>query len=331
MAKGGWTINSRPTTGGLGSSKRKNKRKMSTAVSTLPYKIQKISGKTGTVTRPVKSKIQKRAIQDGPAGSVSFTEYHNAPLKLPTSVLKELCWNYRITNAAGQATSTPGVQVNTPLLTMFHQTDVVALNGITSLTNGRAILKSVRGEVFLTNASNATARVTLYDVVARRDISDATITDAVSAWNQGDTDEGGSSAIPCSEPKSSKSFTQMFKVVGKTDMLLAQGASHFHTVNFSPNKSIDYGVAHYAKQYRDITFHVFMVSHGQVDDAVTGGAGAGIGASKVNWAVMKEYQTSFLTDSTTNYAATNSLPTSFTGGENLMDMGDGVAATYATA
>lgn len=288
--------------------------------STLGFKHKKRPASSATSSSGTKPSAKRarvgRAIQDGPAGSISYSAYANDPLTLP----KGLCKNYRVTNGAGQITTTPGVQTAKLLLSLFNNTDVLAQNGITGNTNGRAFMLSAHAEVMLTNASNASARVTIYDVIAKRDISSATITDPVTAWTQGLADEGGgSAAIPCAQPFSSKSFTQMYKVVKKTDMLMAQGTSHQHFIDFSANKAIDWGIADYAQQYHDLTWHTFVVVHGQVDDAVTGGAGASIGSSKVNYAMSKQITTTFLSDNTTSYNATNTLPTAaFGGGENLI-------------
>lgn len=285
-----------------------------------------------SVVRRAKPLVQV-AEQDGIGGSFTNFNYGRYKLTLPKSVLKTLCKNYTMTNNAGQLTTTPGVQNVADLNIMFTSADIATFPVMTGNTNAKIMCLGVRSEILFTNAANTTARLTMYDVVPRRDVSNATITGPTQAWVHGEADEGasGAYAFPGITPFSSKSFTELFRVVQKSNVLLAQGATHIHKTEYFPNKSIDYGVMHYGSIWKSLSAFTMVVWHGQVSDAVTGGAGASIGATKINYVVSKEYVTANLYQTTSNVSATNSLPTSFTGGENTISLGSGLVAPETTA
>lgn len=281
--------------------------------------------------------IEQKAIQDGPGGSSSRFHHGKRQLTLPRSVLANMTKNHVLTNSVGQITSVIGKQNIFSTDSLFTSTDILTFAGITGGTNGRVICLDAALTLMITNAANTTAIIDIYDVIARRDVSNATIPNMAQSWIQGDLDEGGAAGsylVPGVTPFSSKSFTQMAVIKKKTHVILAQGETHTHKVFWAPNKAMDYGLVKYGTFFKDLTCEQFVVVHGQLDDAVTGG-GAGtvsLSATKLNYMSTKEYNSSWIGDNTSNFAATNSLPTgAFTGGENLMDIGTGAATTYATA
>lgn len=281
-----------------------------------------------------KQPLEQRAEQDGTGGSISKFHAGTNQCKLPKSVLGTLASNRTVTNAAGQIVSVIGKQIIYSIDQYFTAGDIATFAGFSGVTNSRVICQEVTSKLLMTNAANTTAVIDIYDVIYRRDVNNATIPNLAQAWIQGDLDQGGAAGsylVPGVTPFSSKSFTQMGKILKKTHILLAQGQTHQHRLNWNPNKVMDYGLAHYGGQFKGLTMETFVVVHGQVDDAVTGLGGPSIGAAKVNFVSMKEYKSSHLDDSTSTFAAANSLPTAFTGGEDLMDVGTGTAQAYATA
>jgi hypothetical protein len=276
--------------------------------------------------------LNQRAEQDGNGGSFSKFFYGRYALKMPMSVKQQLAHNYRLVNSAAQATSTAGFQQITPVATMFNSTDI---NTFSNAGPGQNVVCfGVRCETIFTNATNATVRITLYDIVARKDINNSSVNTPDLAWKQGEADDGGNSTsynIVGVTPFSSKSFTEFFKIKKITHVLLGQGATHIHRVNFFPNRQISYGAFNYGAVWKDLTCYTMMVSHGQVSDAITGGGGASIGASKINYVQVKEYETGFLSDASTTFSSGNTLPTSFTGGENLISIGAGLVEAEVAA
>lgn len=278
--------------------------------------------------------INQRAEQDGTGGSYSTFNYGKYKLSLPKSVVAELAKNTRMFTAALQVTNGAGLQAVTDIHSFFTTADMLLLAGITGQTNGKALMLKVRAETIITNATLSTGRITIYDIIARRDLNNATLTGPTTAWKQGLADQGGGAnqqLLVGSTPFSSKSFTQYFKVKQVTHVLLAQGATHIHRVNYSPNRGMDWGTLDYGSIFSNLTCFQVLVQHGQVDDAVTGFLGPSTGSCKLNIVTTKEYETSWIADATTSYTSSNTLPTTFTGGESLVDVGTGTVTANATA
>lgn len=269
------------------------------------------------------------AEKDGIGGSHSKFHYGKYQLRLPRHVLSELCKNYKVINSAAVVSSVVGKQNVFDAAEFFGAADCAAM---LTATAGKSIFIGVRSRTLLTNASNTTCFVLIYDIVPKRDLSNGTITAPSTAWSQGVSDEGVASAyqIPGNTPFSSKSFTEWFTIRKVTKITLAQGETHEHEAMWYPNKSMDYGVLQYASILKGLTCFQMIVHHGQCSDAITGGA-VSIGASKLNFVTYKEYEHSWIADNTTSLVATNSLPTTFTGGENTISLGAGLVEAYTTA
>jgi len=274
---------------------------------------------------------------DGMGGTMSQFRFKGYHMKLPKNVLAELCFNPNISNSSGQILTTAGLMSYSEIGPLFNGATITGFAGITATTNGKVILKSVTAEVTFTNVTNTTARLKIYDIMPRRDFSNATITGPGQAWQTGQTDEGSGSGasylIPGSDPTSSKTFVEMFIIKNREDILLPPGGTHLHKISLAPNYAIDYALAHYGTWWKDLSYTCLAVAHGQASDAVTGG-GAGtvsLGVAKVNWVLTKQYKTSWIADNTTSATVTNSLPTSFTGGENTVGLGNSTVQVEATA
>jgi hypothetical protein len=210
---------------------------------------------------------------------------------------------------------------------MFNTSDMLQLSGLSSGTNGRILCSGVRAEMVLTNAANTSARITIYDIISRKDLNSGTITSPSFAWKQGVDDEGGSGTnyqIPGCTPFNSKSFTEFFKIKKVSHVLLGQGATHIHRTRFFPNRAVDYGTVEYGQYWKDLSCFTMLVVHGQASNDVTTKSSISIGASDINMVVLKEYETSFIADYNTTWSGTNSLPTSFAVGENTISIGAGL-------
>lgn len=80
-----------------------------------------------------------------------------------------------------------------------------------------------------------------------------------------------------------------------------------------------------------LTNTLLVTAHGQVSDAVTGGAGPGIGALKLNCVVEYEIEYKVLANQVTTFVRVNNLPTSFTGGESVVDVGGSTVGAILTS
>lgn len=131
-------------------------------------------------------------------------------------------------------------------LSMFERQDIQAManrliSGNTEYTS-RACYESCHAELQLSNLTNTNLRITIYDVIARRD---ADIPDPIDTLSPGSVDEGGDMSDKSKyvfSPYQIDLFTQHFKVLKQTYVMMAEGQSHIHRVGFAPNKILNRAV-----------------------------------------------------------------------------------------
>lgn len=288
---------------------------------------------------PTESRTHRLATPDGAGGSISSFSASRSN-RLPKA-MKQSAKVYTYTNGAGQILgSNIGKQTVTSVYKLFDSADSTSVLGTSGVTAGSAGLLTGRGSILLTNAANTTAKLTIYDIIARKDNSTSITANPgvgtpLLAWSQGTiTDEAGTANTNLffgSTPYTSKVFTELYKVVKTTDVMLDVGRTHQHQVTWSPLTKVDDGYLKYQTVLKNISYYCMVVAHGQADDAVTGGAGPSLGQHKINYIWNKELVTTYVQNTQTVVASTDVLPTSFTGGEDLMGEATGVAAAYATA
>lgn len=288
---------------------------------------------------PVASSTHRQATPDGAGGSISYFK-HKCKDRLPQA-MKKTAKTYTYTNGAGQILGTTvGHQTSQTVYRLWDSADATSVPGTSAVTAGSAGLITGRGSVLFTNAANTTCKMTIYDIVARKDNSTSNTTPPgvgtpFLAWNQGTiTDEGGSansSLFFGATPFTSKVFTELYKVVKITDVMLDVGRTHQHQVEWTPLVKLDDAYLKYNTVLKDVSYYCLVVAHGQADDAVTGGGGPSLGQHKINYVWNKELVATYVQNTQTVVQSTDSLPATFAGGEDLMGEATGVAATYATA
>lgn len=118
--------------------------------------------------------------------------------------------------------------------------------GVPSTGARKMVVQSVTGEYIMTNSSLATAYVDIYDIVRKHDANPANpgSQNPVTAWRQGVQTEAGTNALPFDQdinslPTDSSLFSDYFKVIKRTHVPLAQGATHKHSIKYAPNQVID--------------------------------------------------------------------------------------------
>lgn len=282
-----------------------------------------------------KLSINQRAQQVGQGGSISKFFYGKQRLALPKSVLKTMSKNFYVENNAGRTTSTVGNQEVTRVAQLFAPS---TLNPIIATISGsatqKAVLLSCTAETMITNQGLGTVRVTLYDIISRRDVNNATIGYPDNAVKTGLADEGasaGSYSVVGTTPFSTDRFTQFYKVVKVTHIYLAQGQTHSHRIHYAPNRVVNReytnlgGTSTYA--LRNLSCFTLMYQHGQVANDVTTKTQVSIGATALDWVTRYQYKYSYIDDSVTNYQYVNNLPANFTVGEDIIDIGSGAITT----
>ena len=84
-------------------------------------------------------------------------------------------------------------------------------------------------------------KVQIYDIIARRDQTTAsTDFDPTNAFTNGLGDEGAYTSSHVGKlPFASKIFTQYFKICKVTHLIMSEGQTHVHRINFKPMKILN--------------------------------------------------------------------------------------------
>jgi len=168
------------------------------------------------------------------------------------------------------------------------QTQIPQIATIAGDTPTRFHMHSIKAVCTLNNPTGQTMYVDLYDIVAKRDIPNATATGLpylvnlpTSAWAVSMTQQANSS-LPYAAyqqlgavPTQGQLFNDYYKVVSKRSVVLPQNATHVHTVSLKLDKSFDKGELIIQKQYlagwKGFTYYTMAVVRGQPClDEITG-------------------------------------------------------------
>lgn len=276
----------------------------------------------------------QRAKIEGAGGSLSSFDYGTYACKLPRSVYNTLMPQYKQTNDKARLSCTPGVQNAYISLSAFNGGDLTNLYG--SSFYGRLLCNSVRAKTLITNQSSSSCMITIYDIVATRNINAATVVDPKAAWQEGDDLEGGLSTDWTQigvTPFSSDPFKRNFHVRGKTDMILAQGVTHQHSVHYSPNRACTAGEFQYNSALSNLTVYTMIVFHGVPCNDSTTKTSATVTTGEVDLDIVtcKEMVFKTISGSATTVSIQSNLPTSFPVGESILNVGTGTATTETHA
>lgn len=281
--------------------------------------------------------LHQNSIPAGIGGYFSNFFYGKKRLPIAKSVFKNLSKNYYVYNTAQRAASTVGVQTAFPGITMFNKTDLQAINALIGANTNvqKTMFLNCSAEIITTNCGLGSVRYTLYDIIARRDLSTSITQTPIYAWVNSYADEGASNgnfAIPGTTPFSSDLFTQMFIVKKITHVDLGEGQSHTHRIRYHPNRTLDREyLINEAYGYRGLTCFTMCVAHGMPSNDATTHSQVSLGASQLDVVTKQQYSYTWINDSTTTFTVSQNLPTSYTVGGELIDQGSGAVAAEAFA
>lgn len=282
-------------------------------------------------------RLRQRAIVDGQGGSRSKFTYGKR--KLPKgyrSTWKALAKNYLQLNGSSRLAGSVGVQTPYVLVNMFTQSDLNTINGRLNSGNktNRILYHSVSASAYITNQDQGNVIFEIYDCIARRDLAAANVADPVTAWENSYVDQGGANTdykFVGTTPFSSDLFTQYFKVCKITHVILGQGQMHQHQIHFAPKRLVDAEYIQYMQNgAKGLTCFSFIVARGAPYNDNTTKTTVSTGQVSLDIVFQKQYKYTYISDTTTNWQGTNSLPASFPVSQAVMDIGSGVAAAADT-
>lgn len=283
-----------------------------------------------------KKKLRQKALM-GPGGSYSKFFYGKRMLpKGYRASYRAMAKNYQQICNSARVTGNVGVQTSAVLLTMFSQSDLNTINGHLNAGNktNRILYDSCSANVHFTNQDQGNVIFEIYDVIARRDLSSANVADPVTAWGNSYADEGGSNTdknLVGTTPFSSDLFTQYFRVKKITHVILSQGQSHQHHVHYYPRRLIDAEYTQYMQNgAKGLTCFTIIVARGAPYNDTTTKTQVSTGQVALDVVITKQYKYSFISDTTTTWFTSNSLPASFTVSESVMNEGSGAVTASDT-
>lgn len=235
-------------------------------------------------------------------------------------------------SAALQVKSGVGLQNGVTALRLFDNTDVLQLYVDVGNTYKRFLLEKCMASVSISNIYLSNCTVDIYDVIARKDTGAAGVSDALTAWAQGDTDEGTSGLYAkCgATPFSVEDFNMYWKVVQKTRVVLGAGQMHKHRVNLDVNKIMnDSYIAYTAKNFRDLTYNTLIVIRGAPANDASTQTSVSVGAAGLNIVAEKEYHCKVLSTTVANVIDHTTLAISFAGGEQVVNVGGSTVTANA--
>ena len=245
------------------------------------------------------------------AGGTFTSVYMKKPL---TSWLKGMkkaaASNFSYVNSSLRLTTGSAAQNYTTVSNTFTATDLALLFQSTNSTC-RTLIESVTENNLYRNQSNNDCFLVIYDMIARRDMSNTT-GDYIpqSAWYYGATDTGMTSAAtmyPGATPFAVPRFTQYFDVKKVSHIILPAGGCHNHRIHYEPNRMISREVLADSNQnVKGLTMYSMAVIYGAPDNNLTGTTVTS-GSAVIDFVQTKQYKWTYMTDAVTNNNYSNSL------------------------
>ena len=250
------------------------------------------------------------------SGGTFSTFYMKSPIKKFLIPLKKTgAPNFSYVNSAGRLTTGYGNQGATQTSSIFSSTDMANLiySSTTIGKTQRMLLESCTSSTIYRNQSNNDAYLTLYDIVARRDMNSADANkDPVTCWVNGVIDTGVAASMVNqvnSTPFQAPKFCQFYKVLRVTHIILPAGGTHDHRVNISPMRLVNNEIWQDSYNCRNLSYYTMAVNYGAPDNDVTTKTNVTSGSSQIDYMQTKQYRYTYLQDSTTANYFNNSLPT----------------------
>lgn len=195
----------------------------------------------------------------------------------------------------------------------------------------RFVIDSAQCELLITNSSLASSYVEIYDIARKRDANKTEFVatqNPLEAWKQGEWDatQGASSDYQFmrASPFDSQIFKDFFKVVKRTRVELAQGASHRHAVLLKPNHLVNASLPQFVDgDYAGLTMYTMVVFYGQPASVTseTGPAVVTTAQIALDFVGCARYKYSWIEDTTLSVYQTDSLST--LKGEQVVSIGAG--------
>lgn len=190
------------------------------------------------------------------------------------------------------------------------------------LPTGKMFLEKMSSEFMLNNQSNICIKLTIRDVMSRRDIPNiAGIANPETCWNTGLVDENaaGLASDVGVKPYESDIFNQYYDIVREYTTDLQPGANHRHTVTQAPNQFVHQEVINNVTNgFRKLTVWTMFTIVGYPAHDSTTKTSVSTGSVSIDVVFARNYEFCFASANNVSYTRTNALGT-FAVGEETMN------------
>jgi len=259
-------------------------------------------------------------------------------LQLKGTLAKSTAPQYKVNNEGIRSDAAIGYQNSTLLGTYFDSADInsmyaVVFGGSPNQTT-KLVLGGVRAESLITNVATTNARISLYDIIIKRD-SNSSIVDPSQVFEAAFADASGGVAgdyaVVGTSPYMNPRFMDAFKIHQRTEVILSPGATHSHNVNYAPNKIISKTRTMNATgSLGGLTLYTMIIHHGSPANDATTKTSVTLSKSSLDIVTKQVYTFKSIYYPLTTMLVTQSLPITYaTTGQAINE--DGVVQTVTEA
>jgi hypothetical protein len=267
--------------------------------------------KTATKTR-TKTKLNRKVktSKDGPVSESMVKVPFKSGFKLGKfkKLTAPMFW---VANTSGYVQWPNSYQYVTNCSSLYNPTDLGVIFGMygtyippsaTGQSTSKLYMKGCFAETLFTNQTNDVAHMTLYDCIARRDLTTQSTAEGLYttpdvAWQQGSVDGGATNSwkIVGSTPFQSIGFTEYYKIFKITTVDLHSGGHHRHKLYANPRKMVNNDIVQTLITSSNTgtigqwTSFTMVVVHGYPDN-LTGGTTVTTASGKIDWVTRKQYE-----------------------------------------
>jgi hypothetical protein len=226
----------------------------------------------------------------------------------------------------------------------YNYNSIVQGTSSTFATNICAI--QCRTETSITNASNTPLNMKIYDVEARFNQL-GTRGDPVDLWqnlgaNEGGTTSGNNYSQIGNTPFSSNTFCQQYKIFKVTDIQLAEGQVHKHTlvnnkkIKFNAQQLLNYQTVNDTNQFSTLrgkltTFSIAVFYGTPVASATNPNVEITTSPVKINYVMQQLYKYKVIPNNRKINSSIQTIPTALTGGGQIVQMYTGATQVPITS
>lgn len=289
--------------------------------------------------RKRKNPMARKLVKGAQGGQASFSQWMavNRPSPKVKTMKRVAASNFYVTNEAAQLVVNEGFQsIGAWSFQSTADLKSIALNvpgGGAGITPRNFVMESCTGEYLITNSTLATMYIDIYDVVRRRDAdlnTSSASQNPATAWKIGVDNE---SAAPGSSnykninslPTDSTLLKDYFKIVQRSHIGLAQGATHRHRVLLKSNKLLNTNLLDTKETEEDLagySVYTMIVAYGQPASIVNEfGTTVTTASGAIDVVKCVRYKYVWVSDTANNFYFTDNL-SSLTG-EQIVSAGAG--------